>query len=338
MANHLAANHGTERPPDANRRGDTSPAGRRPARPCHHNTPDCTGDITVAAGLVPRLLRLRGAVPPAPKVADIDIGVVYTYEQQYMPKLLTTLRNSADGVSLRLLLVDNASTDGADQWRPYFPGLTVLRNDLRLHYAANLNRVLAASTAPYVLLLNTDMYFDPAEQCLAKMLRFMRSRPDCGIAGCRLLRGDGSHAPSARRFQTLSVILARRCGLGGILSGTLNDYFYAEHSVDQSWSCDWLSGCFLMVRRAAFDDVGYFDAGFIKYFEDVDICLRMARAGWQVMYHGGTSCYHLEQRASVRWFSVDARRHLRSYLRWLWKWGFSPERAIRTGRELRRAA
>jgi GT2 family glycosyltransferase len=77
-----------------------------------------------------------------------------------------------------------------------------------------------------------------------------------------------------------------------------------------------------MVRKQAADEVGPFDEGFGKYFEDVDICLRMARAGWRVMYHGATSAYHLEQRASQRLFSIDGWRHLRSYLYWLRKWGY----------------
>ena len=259
-------------------------------------------------------------LPPA----DVDIGVVYTYERQYMPRLLSSLALSGEGLHLRLVLVDNASSDGVRQWRGRFPETVVVRNTSRLHYAANLNRVLAVATSPYVLLLNTDMYFDLEEQCVAKMVRFMDAHPGCGIAGCRLHRADGSRCPSARRFQTLPVIFANRVGPRRLFRRTLNRHYYAEHAATESWACDWIPGCFLMVRRKALEEVGYLDAGFIKYFEDVDICLRMGLAGWQVMYHGATYCYHLEQRASARIFSVDACHHLRSYLRWMRKWGLAP--------------
>jgi GT2 family glycosyltransferase len=267
-------------------------------------------------------------LPAVVRTPDVDVGVVYTYEDSFMPRLLCTLHGSGDGLDLRLILVDNDSRRGADGWLRYFPDTMVLRNQRRLGYCANLNRVLRASHAPYVLLLNTDMYFDAAEQCIAKMVRFMQSQPDCGIAGCRLHHADGQHAPSARRFQTFRTVLARRLGLGKLMRRTLDDYLYRERSLRDSWQCDWLSGCFLMIRREAFQDVGLFDTRFVKYFEDVDICLRMALAGWQVMYHGATYCYHAEQRGSKRLFSADARKHLRSYLRWLAKWGFSPERAL----------
>lgn len=279
-----------------------------------------------------------GRSPAVVRTPDVDIGVVYTYEDDLMPRLLSTLRRSGDGLAMRLILVDNDSQRGAGRWSRHFRDTTVLRNPKRLGYSENLNRILAASNARYVLLLNTDMYFDPAEQCIAKMVDFMQRRPDCGIAGCRLHHQDGEHAPSARRFQTFATLMARRFGLGGLMRGTLDHYLYRERPIRDCWQCDWLSGCFMMVRRDAFQNVGFFDTAFVKYFEDVDICLRMARAGWRVMYHGATYCYHVEQRGSKSLFSSDARRHLRSYLRWLTKWGFSPQRALPARQETRRAA
>jgi N-acetylglucosaminyl-diphospho-decaprenol L-rhamnosyltransferase len=276
------------------------------------------------------LRELEAAIPIAASVAghfDLDVGLIYTHERAWIGRLLETLAASAGGLRMRLLLVDNDSEDGVEPWRRIVPKTLVLRNAERLHYAANLNRILAASTARYVLLLNTDMYFDPAQQCPARMVEFMDAHMDCGIAGCRILHADGRDALSARRFQTASVVLARRLGLGRFMPRTLDRYFCREYGPEESFECDWLSGCFLMVRRAAFEQVGLFDESFSKYFEDVDICLRMARCGWRVMYHGATSCHHLEGRASRRLFSADAWRHLRSYLYWLRKWGYKPARA-----------
>lgn len=255
---------------------------------------------------------------------DLDIGVIYTYERGLMPRLLETASASGSGLRKRLILVDNASDDGVEPWRRQFDETKVVRNARRLSYAANLNRILDASSARYVLLMNTDMYFDPREQCLSRLVAFMESQPRCGIAGCRLYHADGSDAYAARRFQTLRLILARRCGMGRWFSGDLDRHFYAEHAPEETWQCDWLSGCFLMTRREAIEQVGRLDEGYGKYFEDVDLCLRMAKRGWQVMYHGAASCCHLEQRASKNLLSADAWTHIRSYMRWLAKWGLRP--------------
>ncbi|MBI3865607.1 MAG: glycosyltransferase [Planctomycetia bacterium] len=260
---------------------------------------------------------------------DVDVGFIYTHERNFMTPLVSSLAQSAHGVSMRMILVDNASDDGVDEWRHAVPGTIVVRNNRRLGYAANLNRILEASTARYALLMNTDMYFVPAEQCVAKMVRFMDAHPDCGVSGCRLYRPDGSFGFPARRFQTLKTIAARRLGMPRLYRDTVNSYLYRDKPHDSIFECDWLSGCFLMVRRQALAEVGRLDERFRKYFEDVDFCLRTALAGWRVMMNGQTWCYHLEQRASRKLFSKDALLHLHSYLRWLAKWGLHPERNIR---------
>jgi GT2 family glycosyltransferase len=252
---------------------------------------------------------------------DLDVGVIYTQERQWIARLLATLAASADGLAMRLLLVDNASAEGVEPWRRLVPRTEVLGNPRRLSYAANLNRILQVSTARYVLLLNSDMFFDPPAQCAARMVRFMEAHPDCGIAGCRLYHADGADAYAARRFQTLPIILARRGGLGRLMPGILDRYLYRDRDLRDSFDCDWLSGCFLLLRREALRQTGAFDDRFVKYFEDVDLCLRMKHAGWRVMYHGGAYGYHLEQRGSANLLSLDAWRHLLAYTRWLRKWG-----------------
>ena len=176
------------------------------------------------------------------------MGVIYTHEQDLMPRLLLTLAASGDGLAMRLVLVDNASAEGVEPFRRAFAHTRVVHNPGRLPYAANLNRILDVSTARYVLLLNTDMFFDPQAQCLARMVQFMDAQPDCGLSGCRLYHEDGRDAFPARRFQTLPVILARRCGLGRLMPRVVDRYLYRQSDRRASFECDWLSGCFLLAR------------------------------------------------------------------------------------------
>jgi len=290
-----------------------SPLSQRAREP---GAASCADDIGASFTLQP--------VATRSKVPDVDIGVVYSGEREWMPRLLSSLAEAGRGVAMRLLLVDNASLDGVDPWLGYVADTAVLRNTRRLLYAANLNRILRASTARYVLAMNTDMFFAAAEPCVLRMVRFMDAHPACGVAACGLYHADGRFAHPARRFQSLAVVLARRSALGRLMQRTLDHYLYRDREESDTWEAEWLSGAFLMIRREALLDVGLFDEGFGKYFEDVDMCLRVARAGWKVIYYGGTYCYHLEGRGSKKLLSVDALRHVRAYLRWHWKWGFAP--------------
>lgn len=266
---------------------------------------------------------------------DVDVGVIYTHEDHFMPRLLSTLAVSSRRHRSRLILVDNVSEQGTRQWDSIVPDTLVVPNDTRLGYGPNLNRILAASTARYVLLLNTDMYFPEDERFIDAMVDFMDAHPDCGVSGCRLYHEDGTYGHPARRFLTLRMIAARRMGgLSRVLPSEESRLLYEDRDPTDVFECDWLSGCLLMVRREAYEEVGGLDEGFAKYFEDVDYCARMAAAGWKVMFNGGTYGYHLEQRASKRLFSRDAWVHLKSYAYWLRKWGFDPASTI----ERRRAA
>ncbi len=265
---------------------------------------------------------------------DVDIGVIYTYEDHFMPRLLATLAASGVGVRSRLLLVDNVSERGAEVWKPHFPEVTILKNETRLGYAANLNRILAASTARYALLLNTDMYFEPAEQCLARMVHFMDQNPECGLSVCRIYHPDGSYAFPARRLQTWKTVAARRLKLDRLFPNELDRYLYRQVNQSGQHECEWVSGCFMMVRRETALAIGGLDTGFRKYFEDVDYCLRVAAAGWKVMFNGNTSVVHCEQRASKNLFTRDAMLHLRSNLRFMRKWGRNPAKTVARQRAL----
>ncbi len=273
----------------------------------------------------------------AGQTLDLDVGVIYTGERDFMPPLVKSVAGSGDGLAMRLILVDNASPDGAQQWTGLAPQVKVVANDRRYGYAANLNRILAASEARYALLLNTDMYFDVSEQCLAKMVAFMDDNPGCGLSVCRILHPDGSPGYSARRFPSWRVVAARRLGLRKLFGGALESYLYQERDPLDQFTCDWVSGCFMLVRREAIREIGRFDELYVKYFEDVDICLRLARAGWDAMYNGQTFCYHHEQRASRRLFSRDAWWHAWAYLRWQLKWGGAAARSIADRRQAQSA-
>jgi GT2 family glycosyltransferase len=130
-------------------------------------------------------------------------------------------------------------------------------------------------------------------------------------------------------FPTWRAIAGRRFGLKRIFARSLREYFCQDRDPRGAFVCDWVSGCFMLVRREAIRDVGRFDERYVKYFEDVDVCLRMARAGWQVMFNGQTRCYHYEQRASRQLLSRDAWLHARAYLRWLLKWGLANPNPVR---------
>ncbi len=101
---------------------------------------------------------------------------------------------------MRLILVDNNSREGVSEWGGHLPDDHDDRKSPPAGLRSESESVLAASDARYTLLLNTDMYFEPRERCVTKMVEFMDAEPDCGLSVCRLYQADGAYGHPARRF------------------------------------------------------------------------------------------------------------------------------------------
>jgi GT2 family glycosyltransferase len=207
----------------------------------------------------------------------------------------------ASPVRSQVLVSDNGSTDGSLRLvRARFgadPRLTLVENGENLGFAAGNNRVLGRAEAPYLLFLNPDCIVGP--ETLARMLAFMESNPDAGMAGCIIRNPDGTEQVASRR-----VIPDPWIGLVRVLhldrlwprltqGRRLN--LTGQPVPDRPVQVEAISGSFMLVRRAALGEVGPLDEGYFLHCEDLDWFVRFARAGWgiylvpdaEVVHHKG---------------------------------------------------
>jgi GT2 family glycosyltransferase len=162
--------------------------------------------------------------------------------------------------------------------------LRVLERD-RVHgYAANANAGVAASSGDAVVLANPDTVVRPGS--VATLVTFMAGRPRCGIAGPQLVYPDGRWQPSRRAFPTVGGTLVRRTPLRWLLrpAGRQRSHYLLDERPAEPVQADWLLGAFLVLRREAFEALGGFDEAFRLYCEDIDLCYRAAKAGWERWY------------------------------------------------------
>lgn len=200
----------------------------------------------------------------------------------------------ADAGPARVLVVDNASSDGsAAMVRSEFPAVTLIENIQNRGFAAACNQAIRATNEPFVLLLNPDAANPPLHQLLA----FMEANPDAGACGPRILNPDGSTQISCRRFPTLWRMMLAELGLRRC-------YYITKPGQD----VDQLMGACLLLRRAALDQIGLLDERFFLYFEEVDLCLRLRRAGWRVCFVSGATVVHAGGLSS-RSVRAEALRH-----------------------------
>jgi GT2 family glycosyltransferase len=190
-------------------------------------------------------------------------------------------------------------------------GARVIAQPKPLSFAANINAGAAATDGDLILVANPDTVASPG--AVETLRDFVGVHERCGAAGPQMLDPDGRWQPSRRRFPTVGGTLVRRTPLRRVFPPLerQRDHYHLDERPDEPVQADWMLGGFLMIRRAAFDEVGGFDAGFRMYGEEIDFCYRLAKAGWERWYVPAAVVTH-------RWDAVTDQRLLTR--RTLWHW------------------
>ena len=204
---------------------------------------------------------------------------------------LTCLFASVGPIELEVFVVDNASKDNSVQRiGRSFPQIKMIVNEKNVGFGRANNQVLNQVTGEYVLLLNTDAFIEP--DTITKTVNYMQENAKIGVLGVRLVGSDGSQQPSCRHFPKPFNSFVQRLGLEKLFPAvTLVDETNWNPQLSQT--CDWVPGCYYLVRRAVIDDVGLFDNRYFLYSEEVDHCFATKKAGWLVGYFADATVVHI---------------------------------------------
>lgn len=222
---------------------------------------------------------------------DLSVIIVNYNTANLLQPLFASLDAARGDFTLQILVVDNASRDNSvDLLRNTFPQTELIQNSINVGFGRANNQVLSQARGRYLLLLNTDAFVAP--DTLTKTLRFMEENPKCGVLGVKLVGRDGALQPSCRYFPTPWNTFLSSTGLKRFFPGTrlVDDMSWDHASVRE---CDWVPGCYYLVRREVVESVGLFDPRYFLYFEEVDHCRAVRQAGWAVLYYPFTAVMHV---------------------------------------------
>ncbi len=193
----------------------------------------------------------------------------------------------------RCVVVDNASADhSADELGPFPFDLAFVRNLENRGFGSACNQGAAIGQADYVLFLNPDTMMFP--DSLAKAISFLENPQNrrIGILGIQLVDKDCNVQPSAGRFPTPESLIYQMIGLDRIWPARFPPFAQTDWDHKESREVDLVQGAFLLLRRAAFDELKGFDEQFFMYFEDVDLAHRAREAGWSIWYFAEAQAFH----------------------------------------------
>jgi N-acetylglucosaminyl-diphospho-decaprenol L-rhamnosyltransferase len=187
----------------------------------------------------------------------------------------------------------------------------LIENERPLGFSANVNRGVAETTGEFVVIANPDT--DPEPDAVRILHEFAAMTPRCGIAGPQLRYPDGRWQPSRRRFPTVRGTLIRRTPLRYATHPfeSQRDHYLLDERPTEPVPADWMLAAFLLLRREMLDELGGFDERFRMYGEDIELCYRAAKAGWQRWY--------VPQAVVTHRYAAEIDRRLLTR-RTLWHW------------------
>jgi GT2 family glycosyltransferase len=250
---------------------------------------------------------MTGTPPPAGRLA---VAIVNRNTRDLLRDCLATVPAHVTAV-----VIDNASTDGsAAMVATEFPHVHLIASARNPGYGAASNEAIRACAEPYVLLLNSDTLIH--EGAVPALAAYLDAHPEVGVAGPRLLNHDGSLHPSCFPFPGTLGWLVENDPVSPLvgLVPPLRRRTLRYAPPERSTAVPWVHGSALAVRRTAFEAVGGFDESFFMYFEEVDLCRRLAAAGWEIHFVHPARVTHLGGASTRQVRTEMAVAHFRSTL------------------------
>ncbi len=231
---------------------------------------------------------------------DLSIVIVNYNTKEFLKRCINSLLDfppagGSKKVNYEIIVVDNASSDNSSEMvKKEFPKIDLISNKKNVGFSkANNQGIKKSEQSRYVLFLNPDTIV--SKNTLEKMIQFMDENKDAGASTCKLLMPNGEIDDASHRgFPTPWNAFCHFSGLSKIFpkSKVFNSYNLGFMDLSKTHEIDALTGAFMLVRREAGEQAGWWDEDYFFYGEDIDFCYELKSKGWKIYYVPEVSILH----------------------------------------------
>lgn len=236
---------------------------------------------------------------------DLSIIIVCWKVKNLLKKCLESIYHETKNIKFEVFVIDNDSQDGTDEMvKKNFPRIKLIVNYKNVGFARANNQAIQEAKGDFVLLLNPDT--EIIENALEKMVSFMKKNQEVGIAGCQLLNPDGTIQPSARKLPDLLSHIIILLKLHNFLPHlkSIKNYYMLNWPHNQVKEVDQIMGAFFLIRYEVIRKIGLLDNNFFIWYEEVDYCQRVKKAGWKVIYTPEAHIIHKKGKSFEQQFPI----------------------------------
>lgn len=229
------------------------------------------------------------------KNTDLSIIILNFNAKKFLKNCLRSIfASKIEKCSFEVIVVDNASKDGsAEMLKKDFPEVRLLQNQNNLGFSAGNNRAIPKALGKHILFLNPDTIVFP--DTIQKTLKFIQGKPKAGAVTCRVEMPNGKIDEGCHRgFPTPWNAFTHFFGLEKLFptSPLFSGYRLGSKSLQTIHEIDSGTGAFLLVRKEAGTQVGWWDEDYFWYGEDIDLCFRLKKAGWKILFYPKAKIIH----------------------------------------------
>jgi len=261
--------------------------------------------------------------------AQVSACIVNWNTREQLLRCIGALLASDIAERAEIIVVDNASGDGSAGAvaEAFAERVTLVANGENRFYAAANNQAFALAAGEYVLILNPDAYVAP--DAISRLITCLAGAPKAAAAAPQLVLPNGTVQRSCRRFPSPWWLFCEATLLRRVLPRTrlFGGYLYGEWDMSTPRAVDQPMASCLLIRSEDLRTAGGFDEAFPMFFNDVDLCFRLADGGTKVLYVPTAKCLHdhaastRQARAAMvaqsnRSFAGFYRKHYRGRIPW----------------------
>ncbi|OHB72331.1 MAG: hypothetical protein A2W23_05450 [Planctomycetes bacterium RBG_16_43_13] len=227
---------------------------------------------------------------------DVSIIIVTLNGGRMLLDCVDSVFASTKGATLEVIVVDNGSTDNSiDELAKRYPEIKLIRNGGNLGFATAVNMGIDVSAGRYICLLNNDTKVK--DGAFERLVKFLDSKPDCGIAAPQLLNDDNSKQNSYDNIPTIATALLNKSLLRFLFP---HKYPSKRQETETPIEVETVIGACMMVKREVINKIGKLDEDYFIFLEETDWCLRARRAGWKIFFVPQAEVYHLQGQTKRR--------------------------------------
>ena len=227
----------------------------------------------------------------------LSVLIVNYNDRENLSRCLNSLANCIKEIPYEVIVVDNNSADGSQDFiRKNYPDVKLFMNEENVGFSKANNRGLRECRGEYILLLNSDTVMMPG--AIEILIKELQSNPGLGAVGPALLQEEDKFQVSfGRRVSFLPELLQK---------GFLN-HFYRRwlRNSRMTRRVGWLSAACLLSPYSVLQEAGFFDEKFFLYFEDIDLCVRIKKSGYDLLFQPLARVYHVggATTSNMKWLS-----------------------------------